>query len=165
MHFVLVAGMYLKSCLGAGVFTPAENVPKVISVDICDRSLTMTGMHSSPKQAGAHSSFCQVIINKGDHPENLELLMAPELYEVWNRETLLAQRFLLCLSLALFFRSWQNIFVEQQSLGTSSQHIHPMYLPGPSHYQGQELRWEGITEHLTCNATMCLTDRVSKTPP
>lgn len=83
MHFILVAGMYLKSWLGAGVFTPAENVPKVISMDICDRSLTITGIHSSPNQEQAHLSFCQVAItNKGDNPENLELLMAPR--AIWS---------------------------------------------------------------------------------
>lgn len=64
------------------MFTPAENVPRVISVDICDRSLTIKGIHSSPNQEQAYLLFCQLaIINKGDHPENLELLMAPELYQ------------------------------------------------------------------------------------
>lgn len=79
---------------------------KVISVDICDRSLTITGLHSSPSQERAHLSFGQVaIISKGDNSENLELLMASELYEVWNRETSwLVQCFLLCLFLALFLR-------------------------------------------------------------
>lgn len=65
------------------MFTPAENVPRVISVDIYGRSLTITGVHSSPNQEQAHLSFCQVaIINMGDNLENLELLTAPEIHKV-----------------------------------------------------------------------------------
>lgn len=45
----------------------AENMHNVLSVDICDRSQMITGMHSSPNQEQAHWLFCQVaIINKGD---------------------------------------------------------------------------------------------------
>lgn len=64
------------------MFTPAEDVPKVISVDFCARSLTITGTHSSPNQEQADVLFCQVaVVSKGENPENLELLMTPELYE------------------------------------------------------------------------------------
>ena len=150
MQFILIVGTYVESWLGVGVLTLAENMHNVLSVDICDRSLTITGMHSSPNQEQAHLPFCQVaIINKGDTWGNLELLMAPEIYEAWNRETSLSvQCSLFCLSLTLFLRSLARDLCGITELGNFLPRCPSPVLPRPQSLQRNRSWGEKASQNI-----------------
>lgn len=149
MHFILIVGTSVESWLGVGVLTLVENMHNVLSMDNCDRSLTMTGMHSSPNQEQAHLLFCQVaIINKGDTWENVELLHGSG--DIWS---LKVQCSLFCLSLALFRRSLARDLSGITEPGNLLPRCPSPALPRPQSLQriGTEVRRHHKTYNVQCH--------------